>query len=169
MIFYAGTGSLLLRDTDSVTLFDVQQKRFVILLQTESSLSPFIYLYIYINNVINHLEMVSVMQVCLQTVSLIWSSLSLQDLSYCQSEQGSLCGLVCWHVICCVVRKAWWVKSWTGYFQINVWTKLGYWLKRVSSVIINTFIASERLQNWSIFSLLLTYSGQWSLKEGILY
>ncbi|XP_015747725.1 PREDICTED: coatomer subunit alpha-like [Acropora digitifera] len=27
MIFYAGTGSLLLRDTDSVTLFDVQQKR----------------------------------------------------------------------------------------------------------------------------------------------
>ena len=73
MIFYAGTGSLLLRDTDSVTLFDVQQKRFVILLQTESSLSPFIYLYIYIyiNNVINLLKMVSVMQVCLQTVSLI--------------------------------------------------------------------------------------------------
>ena len=129
----------------------------------------YIYIYIYINNVINHLKMVSVMQVCLQTVSLIWSSLSLQDLSYCQSEQGSLCGLVCWHVICCVVRKAWWVKSWTGYFQLNVWTKLGYWLKRVSSVIINTFIASERLQNWSIFSLLLTYSGQWSLKEGILY
>lgn len=29
MIFYAGTGSLLLRDTDSVTLFDVQQKRCV--------------------------------------------------------------------------------------------------------------------------------------------
>ena len=28
MIFYAGTGSLLLRDTDSVTLFDVQQKRY---------------------------------------------------------------------------------------------------------------------------------------------
>ena len=26
-IFYAGTGMLLLRDTDSVTLFDVQQKR----------------------------------------------------------------------------------------------------------------------------------------------
>ena len=48
MIFYAGTGSLLLRDTDSVTLFDVQQKRFVILLLTESLLSPFIYLYIYI-------------------------------------------------------------------------------------------------------------------------
>jgi len=29
MIFYAGTGSLLLRDSDSVTLFDVQQKRCV--------------------------------------------------------------------------------------------------------------------------------------------
>lgn len=29
MIFYAGTGSLLLRDADSVTLFDVQQKRYV--------------------------------------------------------------------------------------------------------------------------------------------
>lgn len=27
MIFYAGTGSLLLRDPDSITLFDVQQKR----------------------------------------------------------------------------------------------------------------------------------------------
>ncbi|KAK3720320.1 hypothetical protein QZH41_020401 [Actinostola sp. cb2023] len=27
MIFYAGTGSLLLRDADSITLFDVQQKR----------------------------------------------------------------------------------------------------------------------------------------------
>lgn len=26
-IFYAGTGSLLLRDADGVTLFDVQQKR----------------------------------------------------------------------------------------------------------------------------------------------
>lgn len=26
-IFYAGTGSLLLRDAESVTLFDVQQKR----------------------------------------------------------------------------------------------------------------------------------------------
>merc|ERR1711863_65141 len=26
-IFYAGTGMLLLRDTDAVTLFDVQQKR----------------------------------------------------------------------------------------------------------------------------------------------
>ena len=26
-VFYAGTGMLLLRDTDSVTLFDVQQKR----------------------------------------------------------------------------------------------------------------------------------------------
>lgn len=30
MIFYAGTGSLLLRDSDSVTLFDVQQKRYVL-------------------------------------------------------------------------------------------------------------------------------------------
>lgn len=28
-IFYAGTGMLLLRDQDGVTLFDVQQKRFV--------------------------------------------------------------------------------------------------------------------------------------------
>ena len=28
MIFYAGTGSLLLRDADSITLFDVQQKRY---------------------------------------------------------------------------------------------------------------------------------------------
>ena len=28
-IFYAGTGMLLLRDTDSVTMFDVQQKRLV--------------------------------------------------------------------------------------------------------------------------------------------
>lgn len=27
MIFYAGTGSLLLRDAEQVTLFDVQQKR----------------------------------------------------------------------------------------------------------------------------------------------
>ena len=71
MIFYAGTGSLLLRDTDSVTLFDVQQKRFVILLLTESLLSPFIYLYIYMNNVINHLKTVSVMQACLQTVSVV--------------------------------------------------------------------------------------------------
>lgn len=26
-IFYAGTGNLLLRDADSITLFDVQQKR----------------------------------------------------------------------------------------------------------------------------------------------
>ncbi|XP_041333460.1 coatomer subunit alpha-like, partial [Pyrgilauda ruficollis] len=26
-IFYAGTGNLLLRDSDSITLFDVQQKR----------------------------------------------------------------------------------------------------------------------------------------------
>lgn len=30
MIFYAGTGSLLLRDPDSITLFDVQQKRYCI-------------------------------------------------------------------------------------------------------------------------------------------
>ena len=29
MIFYAGTGSLLLRDPESITLFDVQQKRCV--------------------------------------------------------------------------------------------------------------------------------------------
>ena len=29
-IFYAGTGMLLLRDPDGVTLFDVQQKRCVI-------------------------------------------------------------------------------------------------------------------------------------------
>ena len=28
-IFYAGTGSLLLRDADQVMLFDVQQKRYV--------------------------------------------------------------------------------------------------------------------------------------------
>ena len=28
MIFYAGTGSLLLRDVEQVTLFDVQQKRY---------------------------------------------------------------------------------------------------------------------------------------------
>lgn len=27
-IFYAGTGNLLLRDADSITLFDVQQKRY---------------------------------------------------------------------------------------------------------------------------------------------
>ena len=30
MIFYAGTGSLLLRDPDNITLFDVQQKRYSI-------------------------------------------------------------------------------------------------------------------------------------------
>ena len=29
-IFYAGTGCLLLRDADAVTLFDVQQKRWVL-------------------------------------------------------------------------------------------------------------------------------------------
>ena len=29
-IYYAGTGHLLLRDSEGVTLFDVQQKRFVI-------------------------------------------------------------------------------------------------------------------------------------------
>jgi coatomer protein complex subunit alpha (xenin) len=29
-IFYAGTGMLLLRDSDGVTLFDVQQKRWVL-------------------------------------------------------------------------------------------------------------------------------------------
>lgn len=28
-IFYAGTGMLLLRDQDGVTLFDVQQKRYI--------------------------------------------------------------------------------------------------------------------------------------------
>lgn len=28
-IFYAGTGNLLLRDADSITLFDVQQKRYL--------------------------------------------------------------------------------------------------------------------------------------------
>ena len=42
MIFYAGTGSLLLRDTDCVTLFDVQQKRFVILLYLVISLGMFV-------------------------------------------------------------------------------------------------------------------------------
>ena len=31
-IFYAGTGSLLLRDPESVTLFDVQQKRYCVML-----------------------------------------------------------------------------------------------------------------------------------------
>jgi len=30
-IFYAGTGCLLLKDADSVQLFDVQQKRYVVL------------------------------------------------------------------------------------------------------------------------------------------
>jgi len=30
-IFYAGTGCLLLKDADGVMLFDVQQKRYVIL------------------------------------------------------------------------------------------------------------------------------------------
>ncbi len=29
-IFYAGTGCLLLKDADSITLFDVQQKRYTI-------------------------------------------------------------------------------------------------------------------------------------------
>ena len=28
-IFYAGTGCLLLKDSDSISMFDVQQKRFV--------------------------------------------------------------------------------------------------------------------------------------------
>ena len=38
MIFYAGTGSLLLRDSDSVTLFDVQQKRYVLVFMAISSI-----------------------------------------------------------------------------------------------------------------------------------
>ena len=38
MIFYAGTGSLLLRDSDSVTLFDVQQKRYVFAFMAISSM-----------------------------------------------------------------------------------------------------------------------------------
>ena len=38
MIFYAGTGSLLLRDSDSVTLFDVQQKRYVVVFMAISSI-----------------------------------------------------------------------------------------------------------------------------------
>ena len=38
MIFYAGTGSLLLRDSDSVTLFDVQQKRYVFVCMAISGL-----------------------------------------------------------------------------------------------------------------------------------
>lgn len=31
-LFYAGTGMLLLRDNDGVSLFDVQQKRYVLFL-----------------------------------------------------------------------------------------------------------------------------------------
>ena len=32
MIFYAGTGSLLLRDAEQIMLFDVQQKRLIVLI-----------------------------------------------------------------------------------------------------------------------------------------
>ncbi len=39
MIFYAGTGSLLLRDAEQITLFDVQQKRLlVVTISCDSSL-----------------------------------------------------------------------------------------------------------------------------------
>lgn len=45
-IFYAGTGMLLLRDSDGLILFDVQQNRYVIILKSKSALNIKIFILV---------------------------------------------------------------------------------------------------------------------------